>query len=375
MRRDRTDSEVSVTRTGVFALLSALLLLSCIGCNGDPDLAKVPASPRDGFVVRGARGLDGETFTFGVVAERIVDPSELSSSAPVVDLGGRFTVPAFIDSHVHLTYYAVAEALPAGGIVAAADFAAPIESLGHEWSIPVRRSGPMLTPLAGYPTTSWGAGGYGLEVTSESEARAAVDRLLDAGADFIKAPLMGTSGLSDELLGAVIERAHERQAKVAVHALTAEDAARAVASSVDILAHTPAEPVAAEVLAGWGARAVVSTLSAFGASASAVSNLSALRDAGARVLYGTDLGNTRTVGIQAAEVDALVAAGFSGSEIVRSATAQAAEFWGFSELGTLEPGKRASFLVLSDSPDENPGTLAVPLAVVFDGRVVAGALP
>ena len=47
--------------------------------------------------------------------------------------------------------------------------------------------------------------------------------------------------------------------------------------------------------------AVVSTLAAFGGSPAAVDNLRRLHAAGATVLYGTDLGNTRDAGPSAEE--------------------------------------------------------------------------
>jgi imidazolonepropionase-like amidohydrolase len=284
-------------------------------------------------------------------------------------------VPAFIDSHVHLAYYAVADGLPAGGVVGAVDFAAPIAELGKSFSIAVAQSGPMITPLLGYPTQSWGQGGYGLEIGSVDEAVAAVDRVLDAGATFVKTPLSGTTGVDDATLAAIVERAHARGAPVAVHALGAADTARAIASGVDIFGHTPTERLSDELVAAWGERTVVSTLSAFGSTQDAIDNFASFRARGALVLYGTDLGNTRVVGIQPAEIDALVRAGLTGSDIVRSATADAARFWGFGELGRLDAGARASFLVLDADPSANPQTLATPRAVVFDGRLVAGTLP
>jgi imidazolonepropionase-like amidohydrolase len=199
--------------------------------------------------------------------------------------------------------------------------------------------------------------------------------VLDAGATFVKTPLSGASGVDDAVLAAIVERTHARGARVSVHALGATDAARAVAAGVDIFGHTPTEPLAAELVQAWRERTVVSTLSAFGSSDSAVENLRAFAAAGALVLYGTDLGNTRTAGVQSAEIDALVRSGLTGSDIVRAATSDAAQFWGFDELGRLESGARASFLVLDEDPDDDPQTLAAPHAVVFDGRLVAGALP
>jgi len=340
--------------------------------NGDEP---APATGTGAWVVTGARGLESENLEFGVDGTRIARVGDVPASSPTLDLTGFFVVPAFIDSHVHLAYYAVAEGLPAGGVVGAADFAAPIEHLSKIFAIDVTQSGPMITPLGGYPTQSWGSDGFGLEVASPEEAVAAVDRLLDAGATFVKTPLSGTEGVDDATLQAIVGQAHARSARVAVHALSLADASRAIASGVDILGHTPVEPLGAELVDAWGERTVVSTLGAFGASQAAIDNLRAFAARGALVLYGTDLGNTRAVGIQSAEIDALVRAGFTGAAIVRSATSDAARFWGMGDIGRLAPGLRASFLVLDEDPNANPQTLATPHAVIFDGRLVAGTLP
>jgi imidazolonepropionase-like amidohydrolase len=369
---------MTLSTSASFLLILAASLSGCHTSSSQPNARGEGPTPGTGtgaWIVRGARGIDSENVEFGVDGPRIVGTGDVPRASAVVDLTGFFVVPAFIDSHVHLAYFAVADTLPLGGIVAAVDFAAPIAALETSFPIAVKQSGPMITSLLGYPTQSWGSGGYGLEVGSEEEAVAAVDRVLDAGATFVKTPLSGASGVDDAVLAAIVERTHARGARVSVHALGATDAARAVAAGVDIFGHTPTEPLAAELVQAWRERTVVSTLSAFGSSDSAVENLRAFAAAGALVLYGTDLGNTRTAGVQSAEIDALVRSGLTGSDIVRAATSDAAQFWGFDELGRLESGARASFLVLDEDPDDDPQTLAAPHAVVFDGRLVAGALP
>jgi len=360
-----------------FALAALAVLVGCaFGCRGATEQPSpaAPSAPARPYRIVGAVDVDGNAVSIGVRGEDFVPEDELESDADVFDLGGRVVVPAFIDSHVHLAYWAVAAELPAGGVAGAVDFAAPITTLDDEFPIFVQGSGPMITPLLGYPTQGWGAGGFGREVASPEEAAAAVHELLDAGATFVKTPLQGTTGVDDAMLAAIVEAAHERGVRVAVHALAVEDAARAAASEVDILGHTPTDPLPSDVVTAWGDRAVVGTLSAFG-SPDAVTNLRALADGGALVLYGTDLGNTRVAGIQSGEVDALVRAGFTGAEIVHSATDRAADFWGFSALGRLEAGRRASFLVLSTDPNLDPQALVSPAAVVIDGVVVAGTLP
>jgi imidazolonepropionase-like amidohydrolase len=99
-----------------------------------------------------------------------------------------------------------------------------------------------------------------------------------------------------------------------------------------------------------------------------------LRARGARVLYGTDLGNTRDTTIQAAEISALLGAGFDGASIVRAGTSVPAEFLGLTDLGSLEVGKRASFLVLAADPSVDPHTLSAPVAVYVDGALVSAGL-
>ncbi|MCA9710418.1 MAG: hypothetical protein KDK70_31550, partial [Myxococcales bacterium] len=109
--------------------------------------------------------------------------------AEIVDARGRWLAPAFIDSHVHLAYLPVAESLAARGVAAAVDLASPLEFLDERPARPqVIASGPMITAVGGYPTQSWGAGGYGLECATARDAIAAVDEVHAHGAGVVKIP-------------------------------------------------------------------------------------------------------------------------------------------------------------------------------------------
>ena len=293
----------------------------------------------------------------------------------IVDVSGRYVVPGFIDSHVHLAYDPVGEELLASGIVAVLDLAAPLAALSaSHGALRVLNSGPMITAPLGYPTTSWGQAGYGLSVASPATGAAAVETLFAAGARVIKVPLTAAPTLDDATVKAVVAAAHAHQLKVFSHALEESNAARAAADGVDVLAHTPTEPLSDATLDAWKTRTVISTLSAFGGGAAAVKNLHDLRERGARVLYGTDLGNTRDTNIQAAELELLAAAGMDGASIVRAGTSVPAEFLGLSDLGSLEVGKRASFLVLSTDPSRDAQALSTPIAVYVDGVLVSAGL-
>jgi histidinol phosphatase-like PHP family hydrolase len=244
-------------------------------------------------------------------------PTKTTAQAPLVD------------SHVHLTFYPVGADLVRAGISTVVDLGAPIESLDEPAPQGLRmiRSGPMLTSPGGYPLDSWGEAGYGIGCADEAAVKAAVERLAKRGAQVIK--IAGDwGGLDFSLFETAVVAAHEHQLKVVVHALGDRSALLAAEAGVDVLAHTPVEPLADETVEAWRGRAVISTLSAFGGEPSAVRNLRRLRAAGVTVLYGTDLGNTRDVGISEEEVRLLREVGLDDEEISQAMTTAPAKVWG-----------------------------------------------
>jgi predicted amidohydrolase YtcJ len=334
----------------------ALLLVAC----GAPE--SPPADLGCTRVVN-ARAPGGAALSFTIRDGRIAE----GDCGSVIDAEQRYVVPAFIDAHVHLAYLPAHEELLDHGVAGAVDLAAPMAFFERELA-PLRmvRSGPMITAPGGYPTTSWGAGGYGL-TCSGLECVDAVDRLADAGAGVIKVPIAGGPELDDETLRAVVERAHARELRVVVHALDDAAALRAAQAGADVLAHTPVAPMSAAAIEAWSGRAVISTLRAFGGSRSAIDNLRRLREAGATILYGTDLGNTSTAGVDATELELMRMSGMDDAAIVAAGTASNASFFGFADLGALEPGKAASFLLVDSDPYADPAVLASPARVFIDG--------
>lgn len=328
------------------------------------------------FVLKG-----GDIFGIGkqnllVDAGRVIGVGVAADAAErVVDVSGRFIVPGFIDSHVHLAYAPEGDELLASGIVAVLDLGAPLRAFGAKHSpLQVLSSGPMITAKGGYPTASWGADGYGLEVTTPAAGAAAVEQLFAAGAQAIKVPLTAPPTLSDATVKAVVSAAHAHGLKVFTHALEDKNAARAAADGIDVLAHTPTEALSNTTLDAWQGRTVITSLAAFGGGAVTTKNLHDLRARGARVLYGTDFGNTRDTRIQEQEISLLVLAGFDGASIVKAGTSTPAEFLGLSELGSLAVGKRASFLVLAADPSTDPHTLSAPVAVYVDGKLISAGM-
>jgi len=136
----------------------------------------------------------------------------------------------------------------------------------------------------------------------------------------------------------------------------------ALDAGADVLAHTPRDELPADLLAQMKGKWVISTLWAFGVSPD---RLRALRQAGARVAYGTDLGNENTkAGIDARELALLVAAGV---DPVAAGTRDAAELLGFKELGRLSVGSTASLLAVRSL---SPSDLADPVWVMNCGKLV-----
>jgi imidazolonepropionase-like amidohydrolase len=226
----------------------------------------------------------------------------------------------------------------------------------------------MVTAVGGYPTRSWGSDGYGLECADVQSATHAVDTLHAAGAAVIKIPLNGGPELSEEALRAAVARAHQHGLKVVTHAMDDRSVRLAAAVGMDGLAHTPTSRLSDEAVAAWSGKAVISTLSAFGAGASAIDNLRRLKEAGAIVLYGTDLGNSRMPRIDPAELSLLAKAGLTGAEILTAGTSAPAAWWGLEPLGTLAQGRPASLLVLKADPTKDPATLANPAQVYIEGQ-------
>lgn len=238
------------------------------------------------------------------------------------------TAAPIVDSHVHLAYYPVADALVAHGVKAVVDLAAPERTLGQPAPLAVIASGPMLTRVGGYPLDSWGADGYGIGCGDDPCVVAAVDRLVDHGARVIKIALDG-NGLAEPQVRAAVRRAHERGVKVAVHALSDASTRLAADAGADVLAHTPVEPLADATVAAWRGRAVISTLAAFGGRDTAIENLRRLRGAGVTVLYGTDLGNLRVDGPSVEEIALLHRAGLDDAAVNDAMSATPIAYWGF----------------------------------------------
>ena len=366
---------------GPLGWLAALALLSSHA--GAAPAVDAPLALVGGRVL----GEDGvlRPRTVHVAAGRIraVDERPAEPGERAVDVAGRVLVPGAIDSHVHLAFGAPLREL-AGGVAAVVDLGAPLSLFDKAPSerasaigpLRVVFSGPLLTAPGGYPTRGWGANGFGLEVASDKEAARAVAELAAHGARVIKLAIEPAAGptLSAAALLAATRAAHARGLKVGAHAVGVASVRAALAAGVDFLAHTPLERLPDELARGFCARpgaAVISTLAAFGARGRAIDNLRRMRLSGCIVLYGTDLGNGISEGIQPDELAALAEAGLPPSAILEAATRAPAAYFRLGDLGAIAPGRTASLLALSGDPTRDALALARRTLVVAGGLVVS----
>jgi imidazolonepropionase-like amidohydrolase len=265
--------------------------------------------------------------------------------------------------------------------------------------------------------------------TSAEEARAEVRESAARHPDIIKLwvdDLFGTAPkMSADIFEAITDEAHRNGLKVAAHMFYLDDAKALVAAGVDVLAHSVRDrPVDSELLAAMKAKGVVyiptldldesqyiyaehpawmqdpffaqavdpkllarwksplyakemqanpNTAKNKAAAAMGQRNVKAVFDAGVRVALGTDSGAlpTRIPGFaEHRELQLLVQAGLSPMEAIVCATRNSAEVLGATDRGTLAPGQRADFLVLTANPLEDIRHTTEILMIYHDGKRV-----
>ena len=241
-----------------------------------------------------------------------------------------------------------------------------------------------------------------------AEARAGIDEIAELGVSVIKTRLDDRpDDMAPAVYRALIDRAHQRGLRVAAHAVTLDDAKGLAAAGVDAIVHSVRDrDIDAELIALFtrGDVGYIPTLTrnlslflyettpAFfddpfflrGADAfradmdrvrdpelqaqvrnseraatartvlvQAQRNLKLLADGGITIAMGTDSGTQlgRWQGyFEHVEIELMVEAGMTPMQALVAATGAAAHVMGLGELGTLEPGRHADFVVLDADP-------------------------
>ena len=342
----------------------------------------------------------------------------------VIDCSGATVMPGLVDAHVHLAMAGPpdlglaqrvadnARRLLESGVTTARDASGPAEPLLAQRSRcdDDPAAGPQLllccegVACIGGHGTEFPAVKIVTEVDGPDAARAAVRRLKDIGADWVKVMLNGANDaleLDEAELRAIVDEARSLGIPVAAHASNPSAVALAVACGVDSVEHgNDVDDDLANAMAAQGI-ALVTTTYVYRAGAGCTAHrgdvdpisafdphlqeqvrsimavrvaahekaLPAAKAAGARIAMGTDA-VTGPIDLAVDELIALTELGLTPAEALRAATVAGAELLGLADRGRVAVGARADLLVVPGRPDHDLTTLRRPTLVLRGGTVV-----
>lgn len=309
----------------------------------------------------------------GPVADVAVPPD-----ARVIYGRSRWLVPGLIDMHVHIRAVDLPRYI-AYGVTTVRDLAGLDSVLAAKRSVDNGEVlGPrifvssllLVGPQAANPP-------FSLVVNNGANATAIVDAQLARGCDSIKV----YNDLSRANYDALIAAARTRGVKVAGHVTSNVDIRYAMTMQ-DSIEHLSGYPLGIDSLNRELAQASAAsgvwncpTMYVFTRNAS--SNVlaarralvTALDEAGARILAGTDAGYLVPAGLALhEELRELRDAGLTPFEALSAATRSPAEYLGDPSIGTIHTGARADLVLVPSNPLENLSVLRTPSGVMVNGR-------
>jgi len=311
----------------------------------------------------------------------------------VIDLSNATVLPGLIDAHVH---FALAGAPKANAVATLRAGFTTVADLGsvNQRILRIRDSinagaltGPRILGAGLWIGRAEGIcefGGIGVRGGAEAY-RARVRENVAAGADVIKVCVSTWLAdafehperyeISDDALAATIDEAHRSRRKIIAHDLSNGGVQAALKLGIDGFAHGAI--VDSAVAAEMARRGVfmIPTLASLAPSSSPAEltlrqSVARAHRLGVRMVFGTDAG-VIPHGSNAQEFAALVGAGLSPLEAIRSATINAAEVLGIGgEAGTIEPGRVADIVAVSGDPLADVRLLERVQFVMKGGQVV-----
>lgn len=241
----------------------------------------------------------------------------------------------------------------------------------------------------------------GVEIDSADDARRAARAQMKAGAGVVK--LIATGGvmtagvepgapqLTEDEMRAAADEAHKGGRRVAAHAQGTQGIRAALAAGADTIEHgffldeaclaamrardatlVPTFTAGKRIAEGGPqgvARYMVEKLERVGGAH--LASFRAAVAAGVRVACGTDAGTPLNVhGDLVTEIVSMRQAGLGPMDAIRAATSWAAEAMGRADVGVLEAGRFADFVVVARDPLEDASVLGDPIEVWKGGERV-----
>ena len=382
--------------------------------------------------VTGVRLFDGESVipkatvvTRCTTIWRVVDGSkspELPADAVTIDGGGMTLMPGLIDTHTHTFSLPMLTRPLDFGVTTVMDMG----STNREFAGSIKAQdaeGPARDRADLYSAVLWvtAPGSHGTQwaevptLVEPDDASAFVAARVDEGADYIKIIYDNFKmfdaeipTLRKETMEAVVDAAHARGKMAVVHSRDVEAWADVVNAGVDGIVHLPVDEVPGAALIKqlrekgiWvGANlslnrpvgktliddpalgpmltaAEKENLQKFrimhreGKDQVALDTVRALHAAGVTVLPGSDTPNGGTTHGATMHVDIalLVENGFTPTEALRAATADAAAAFDLGDRGRIEEGLQADLLLVAGKPDQDIKDTRNIVAVFKAGKV------
>lgn len=281
-----------------------------------------------------------------------------------------FLMPGLIDAHVHMSTMEQVKVLLKNGVAAVCDVSAS-ESL-------IQNAKPFtIVSSAGMTMGTLNGKSY-------------VQKAMAAGANYIKVLLMEPNLMMKGVLKDICRTAHANGLKVAAHAVSVKAVQMSVDCGVDILLHVPMKEGLPEELAKTIAEkgiAVAPTLVMMETFAHSGKNgykpehyqnaenaVKLLHENGVKILAATDANPgayAPAVSYGSSmhrELELLVRAGMTPTEVLSSASGRVAEVFGIKDLGKIEAGKRAVLVLAEGRPDKTITDTTKITQIWLDGK-------